>query len=43
MNISVGQGDHAAYISCIGIPGKSKTFMEQLHYAIENKKKDHQC
>lgn len=37
MNISVGQGDNAAYISCIGIPGKSKTFMEQLHYAFENK------
>ena len=43
MNISVGQGDHAACISGIGIPGKSKTFMEQLHYAIDNKKKDPQC
>ena len=39
MNISVGQGDHAACISCIGIPGKSKTFMELLHYAIENNNK----
>lgn len=40
MNISVGQGDHAAYILWIYVltfPGESETFTEQLYHAIENK------
>lgn len=42
MNISEGQGNHAAYITCIGISGEVKPPWNNYTMQLETNK-DYQC
>lgn len=42
MNISEGQGNHAAYITCIGIPGEVKPPWNNYTMQLETNN-DYQC